>query len=71
MKEHQIAKKIKEYRLAKGLSVEKLASLAGLTKGYISRIEHAPKPPPLYTLSKISAALGVDVPALLSETAPT
>jgi transcriptional regulator with XRE-family HTH domain len=70
MKEHQIAKKIRDYRLARGLSVEKLASLAGLTKGYISRIERSAKPPPLYTLSKISTALGVDVPALLSDTLP-
>jgi transcriptional regulator with XRE-family HTH domain len=70
VREHQIAKKIREYRLARGLSVEKLASLSGLTKGYISRIEHSSKPPPLFTLSKISSALGVDIPALLSDTAP-
>jgi transcriptional regulator with XRE-family HTH domain len=70
MKEHQVAKRIREHRLERGFSVERLATLAGLTKGYISRIENSPKPPPLYTLSKISSALGVDISSLLSEESP-
>jgi transcriptional regulator with XRE-family HTH domain len=53
--------------MSKELSLEKLASLTGLTKGYLSRIENSPKPPPIFTLSKISAALGVDLPTLLSD----
>lgn len=66
MKEHSIAEKIKELRTAKQLSLERLAKLTGLTKGYLSRIENSPKPPPIYTLSKISSALGIDVTKLLS-----
>lgn len=66
MKEHFVAEKIKELRKSKHLSLEKLAKLTGLTKGYLSRIENSPKPPPIYTLSKISSALGVDVSNLLS-----
>ena len=71
MTKHVVAKRIKEYRLSRGLSIEKLADMAGLTKGYISRIENSPKPPPLFTLSKISSALGVDVTYLLSEESAT
>jgi transcriptional regulator with XRE-family HTH domain len=67
IREHQVAKRIRQWRLERGLSVERLAGLAGLTKGYISRIENSPKPPPLYTLSKISLALSVDISTLLSE----
>jgi transcriptional regulator with XRE-family HTH domain len=69
MEEHSVANKIRELRTGRNLSLEKLAKLAGLTKGYLSRIENSPKPPPIYTLSKISTALGVDVTKLLSEDA--
>lgn len=67
MEEHSIAKKIRELRISKGFSLERLAKITGLTKGYLSRIENSPKPPPIYTLSKISTALGVDVSKLLSD----
>lgn len=67
MKEHSIANKIRELRTTKYLSLEKLAKLSGLTKGYLSRIENSPRPPPIYTLSKISTALGVNVSKLLSD----
>lgn len=66
MKRHLIAKKIQVLRKKKNLSLEKLAKLTGLTKGYLSRIENSLKPPPIYTLSKISTVLGVDVSKLLS-----
>lgn len=66
MKEHSVAEKIKELRMARQFSLERLAEMTGLTKGYLSRIENSPKPPPIYTLSKISSALGVDVSKLLS-----
>ena len=69
MEEHSIAKKIRELRTARNFSLERLAKLTSLTKGYLSRIENSAKPPPIYTLSKISTALGVDVSKLLSDEA--
>jgi transcriptional regulator with XRE-family HTH domain len=66
MQEYLVGKKIREFRSGRNLSLEKLADLTGFTKGYLSRIENSPKPPPIYTLSKISSALGVDVSKLLS-----
>jgi transcriptional regulator with XRE-family HTH domain len=61
MNEAVIAKKIKRLRTFRNLSLEKLAELTGLTKGYLSRIENSDKAPPIYTLSRISQALGVDM----------
>ena len=71
MEEHTIARKIKELRTAQRLSLVKLAKMTGFTKGYLSRIENSSKPPPIYTLSKISAALNVDVSKLLTDNIPS
>lgn len=67
MEEHSIARKIREIRKTKKLSLVNLAHMTGFTKGYLSRIENSAKPPPIYTLSKISAALNVDVSRLLTD----
>jgi len=37
------------------------AKMTGLTKGYLSQIEHSTKTPPFSTLDKIAYALGVDI----------
>ncbi len=66
MNEAIIAENIKKSRLGKQLSVEQLAKRAGLTKGYVSKIENSDKAPPLSTLTKIASALNTDVGALLS-----
>ena len=67
MDERLIVKKIKEFRLSRNLSLEKLADLAGLTKGYLSRIENSTNSPPVSTLAKISKALNVDITEFLSD----
>jgi transcriptional regulator with XRE-family HTH domain len=59
--ERLIVKKIKEFRLSRNISLDKLANLTGLTKGYLSRIENSAKSPPVSTLAKISQGLGVDI----------
>ncbi len=66
MELHAIASKIHKLRKSKNLSLEKLAKLTGFTRGYLSRIEHSTKPPPIYTLSKISTALNIDISMLLA-----
>lgn len=68
MEEKLIAKKLKDIRLNKGLTLEKLAKLTGFTKGYLSQIENSNQPPPIYTLSRISNALGVDVSEFFAKT---
>jgi transcriptional regulator with XRE-family HTH domain len=64
--EAQIVQKINELRRARNLTLDKLADLTGLTKGYLSRIENSQKSPPVSTLSKIAGALGVDITEFFS-----
>ncbi len=68
MEEIEIVRRIKALRTQKGLSLEKLAQLTGLTKGYLSRIENSEKAPPIYTLSRISRAMGLDITQFFTTT---
>lgn len=66
MDEKAIATHIKKIRLRRKLTLQDLADHTGLTKGYLSKIERAHKAPPYSTLTKIAAALGIEVTALLT-----
>jgi len=66
MEEKLITKRLKEIRLSKKLTLEALAKLTNFTKGYLSQIENSNQPPPIYTLSRISNALGIDVSELFA-----
>jgi transcriptional regulator with XRE-family HTH domain len=66
MSEEHIAKNIKILRGNKGLTLQKLEEITGLSKGYLSKIERSEKSPPYTTLNKIAKALGVDVSFLIS-----
>lgn len=67
MDEHLIGKRIKKYRVKEGLTLQKLASLTGFTKSYLSQIEKSPKAPPISTLTMIARCLGVETITLLSD----
>ena len=56
---HAFAKKVRETRLAKGISQEKLGSLAGVHRTYIGMIERAEKNITLSNMEKIAKGLGV------------
>ena len=71
MEEKLLTKRLKEIRLEKKLTLDKLSTLTGLSKGYLSQIENSDQPPPIYTLSRISRALGVDISELFAEPAST
>ncbi len=43
------------------MTLEHLAKVTGVTKGYLSQIENSTKAPPFSTLDKIATALGVDI----------
>lgn len=68
MQEELLTRRLREIRHNKGLTLEKLASLTGLSKGYLSQIENSYQPPPIYTLARISNALGIDVSDLFTHT---
>ena len=61
MKKRPLTKRLKEIRISKKLTLEKVAKLTGLSKGYLSQIENSDQPPPIYTLDRISTALGIDI----------
>lgn len=67
MHEEMIAKNINTLRKQKNITLQELADLTGLTKGYLSKIERSKKAPPYSTLNKIAISLGVDAPFLLGE----
>lgn len=67
MGEETISKNIYNLRKKRKITLDKLADLTGLTKGYLSKIERSKKAPPYSTLNKIAIAFGVDAASLLEE----
>ena len=67
MDEELIAGNIKILRKQRKMTLEKLAELTGLSKGYLSKVERSKKAPPYSTLNKIASALEVDAAFLLGE----
>lgn len=67
MDEERIASNIKILRKARKMTLDRLASLTGLTKGHLSKIERSKKAPPYSTLNKIAIAFGVDAAFFLGQ----
>jgi transcriptional regulator with XRE-family HTH domain len=61
LEEKEIISKIRSLRKSKDATLDQLARMTGLTKGYLSQIENSSKSPPFSTLDKIAYALGVDI----------
>ncbi len=59
--EREVISKIRSLRKGEGMTLEQLAKMTGVTKGYLSQIENSTKAPPFSTLDKIASALGVDI----------
>ena len=57
----QIADKVAEQRMAKGLSQRELAELCGTTQSAIARLERGGRPPRIDTLRRIAEALDCDL----------
>lgn len=68
MDEKTVAGNIKRIRNQREMTLQTLAELTGLTKGYLSKIERSEKAPPYSTLNKIAGALGVEVTDILKAT---
>jgi transcriptional regulator with XRE-family HTH domain len=62
--EQVIARQVRQFRLAAGLSVGELAAHAGMSKAMVSKIELAQTSCSLTTLARIAAGLEVPVTAL-------
>ncbi|MFT4123416.1 MAG: XRE family transcriptional regulator [Microbacteriaceae bacterium] len=59
-----IAARVREYRLASGLSAAEFAARSGISRAMVSRIETATTSASLSTIERIADALGVPVTAL-------
>ena len=67
--ERIIGARISELRARRGMTLDQLSGATGFTKGYLSKIEHSKKVPPIGSLSRIAQALKADLTQLL-QTAP-
>lgn len=67
--EEMIGRRVRQLRVERNMTQEVLANAAGLTKGYLSKIENSPNSPPVSTLISIARALGVGIDAIFSEQA--
>lgn len=61
-----LSQNIKDFRVAKGLSQEKLAELSCLHRTYVGSVERAERNVTLSSLESLAVALGVSVPELLT-----
>ncbi len=59
--EKEVISKIRSLRKTKEVTLDQLAKMTRLTKGYLSQIENSTKTPPFSTLDKIAHAFGVDI----------
>jgi transcriptional regulator with XRE-family HTH domain len=67
----QLGRKIRDLRLRRGLTVQKLADASHLSKGFISQVENERTSPSLATLRDLAAALRTSVAYLVVEDDPT
>ena len=59
--EHRLAKRIRELRQNRNMTLQQVSELAGLSKGLLSKIETCNVSPPIATLAKIADALRVPI----------
>jgi len=63
----RFGKKVKKFRLSKGLSQEAFADKADLDRTYISSIEKGERNVSLVVIEKIAAALEIEISHLFDE----
>ena len=64
--EKQFGERLRELRLARGLSQEKLAFKSGMHRTYLGSIERGERNPSLKNIAAIAEALGVSLSQLFS-----
>jgi transcriptional regulator with XRE-family HTH domain len=66
----RLARRIRELRQQRGLTLQAVAGTAGFSKGLLSKIETGVVSPPVATLAKLSEALGVPIGELFDGQGP-
>ena len=64
----KFGKRLRELRLEKGYSQEKLAEYASLHRNYIGMIERGKRNVTLFNITKLVRSLGIEVSELLENT---
>lgn len=67
----QLGRKIRDLRLRRGLTVQKLADATSLSKGFISQVENDHTSPSLATLRDLATALRTSMAYLVVDDDPT
>jgi transcriptional regulator with XRE-family HTH domain len=67
IQESELGKRIKAYRMQRGLTLQKLEEKTGFTKGYLSKVENTKKAPPVSTLIVLAKALEVSLSEIFGE----
>jgi transcriptional regulator with XRE-family HTH domain len=67
IQESEFGKRIKEFRMKKGLTLQNLEEKTGFTKGYLSKVENTKKAPPVSTLVVLAKALEVSLSEIFGE----
>ena len=70
MKEEVIAGNIRRIRQQKNMTIQMLADLTGLSKGYLSKVERSKNAPPFSTVNRIALALNVDLADFFHRSGP-
>jgi transcriptional regulator with XRE-family HTH domain len=61
----RVARRLRRQREARGISQARLAQAAGISRGYLIRLEAAQQDPTLTVLEKLAKALKVKLPELV------
>jgi len=64
--QRKFGEKVKELRMTRKMSQEKLGFESGLDRTYISGIERGERNPSLKNIGRIAKALKIEIPALFS-----
>ncbi|MDR3004894.1 MAG: XRE family transcriptional regulator [Acidovorax sp.] len=65
--ESLVPRRLREERMQRGLTLEQLAALAGVSRAMISKIERGQSSPTAVLLSRLADAMGLSLSALMSE----
>ncbi|MER7499193.1 XRE family transcriptional regulator [Nonomuraea pusilla] len=63
----ELGRRVKAERRARGLSIERLAELSGISRSMVSDVERGAKTPTVLVLDRLATALGTSIARLLDE----
>ncbi|MCK2219210.1 XRE family transcriptional regulator [Actinomadura sp. ATCC 31491] len=65
----ELGQRVRGERRARGLSIERLAELSGISRSMVSEVERGAKTPTVLVLDRLATALGTSIARLLDEPA--